>query len=50
MIKIIVKFVLISILFFKLAYAEKINIFEFTDIELQSLEVRKGRGADNKTE
>ena len=50
MIKIIVKFVLISILFCKLAYAEKINIFEFTDIELQSLEVRKVRGADNKTE
>ena len=50
MIKIIVKFVLISILFCKLSYAEKINIFEFTDLELQSLEVRKVRGADNKTE
>ena len=50
MIKIIVKFVLISILFFKLAYAEKINIFKFADTELQSLEVRKVRGADNKTE
>ena len=49
MIKIIIKFVLISILLFKFAYAEKITIFEFTDIELESLEVRKVRGADNKT-
>ena len=50
MIKIVVKFVLISILSFNCGYAEKINIFEFTDLELQSLEVRKVRGADNKTE
>ena len=49
MIKFIIKFVLISILLFKFAYAEKITIFEFTDIELESLEVRKVRGADNKT-
>ena len=50
MIKIIVKFALISILSFNFAYAEKKNIFDFTDIELLSLEVRKVRGADNKTE
>ena len=50
MIKIIIKLVLISTLLFKFAYAEKIIIFEFTDIELESLEVRKVRGADNKTE
>ena len=49
-IKIIIKLVLISTLLFKFAYAEKIIIFDFTDIELESLEVRKVRGADNKTE
>ena len=32
------------------SYADKINIFEFTETELSKLEVRKVRGADNKTE
>ena len=32
------------------SFADKINIFEFTDVELSELEVRKVRGADNKTE
>tara|TARA_B100001063_G_scaffold209639_1_gene206750 strand:+ start:272 stop:922 length:651 start_codon:yes stop_codon:yes gene_type:complete len=31
------------------SYAEKIKIFDFTEIELSNLEVRKVRGADNKT-
>ena len=31
------------------SFADKINIFEFTDVELSELEVRKVRGADNKT-
>ena len=30
--------------------AENIKIFEFTETELNKLEVRKVRGADNKTE
>ena len=30
--------------------AENINVFNFTENEIQSLEVRKVRGADNKTE
>ena len=33
-----------------LANAENINVFNFTENEIQSLEVRKVRGADNKTE
>jgi len=33
-----------------LAYAEEIIVFEFTETELSNLEVRKIRGADNKTE
>ena len=46
-------FVKIVILLFTLSsssYADKINVFEFTDTELSNLEVRKVRGADNKTE
>ena len=35
---------------FNFANAEKILIFEFTEKELTELEVRKVRGADNKTE
>ena len=30
-------------------YAEEINVFDFTEPELSKLEVRKVRGADNKT-
>ncbi len=49
MIKICFKSIIISILVINFTFAEKINIFDFTDTELQSLEVRKVRGADNKT-
>jgi hypothetical protein len=45
-------FVKILILLFILSsssYADKVNVFEFTDTELSNLEVRKVRGADNKT-
>ena len=41
---------LVSILFiYSPSYADKINVFEFTEVELLELEVRKVRGADNKT-
>ena len=41
---------LVSILFISNpSYADKINVFEFTEAELLELEVRKVRGADNKT-
>ena len=41
----------LSIIFFTLnsSYADKVTIFEFTEKELSELEVRKVRGADNKT-
>ena len=46
-----ITFLLISMLItFNFANAEKILIFEFTEKELTELEVRKVRGADNKTE
>ena len=46
-----ITFLLISMLItFNFANAEKVLIFEFTEKELTELEVRKVRGADNKTE
>ena len=38
-----------SLIFLNSAVAENINIFEFTEQELLELDVRKVRGADNKT-
>ena len=32
------------------SFADRINVFEFTEAELADLQVRKVRGADNKTE
>ena len=46
-------FIKTLILFFILSnssYADKVNVFEFTEVELSNLEVRKVRGADAKTE
>ena len=40
---------LIFLFFFSLAYAENINVFDFTEEELSTLKVRKVRGADAKT-
>ena len=41
---------LVSIFFtLNLAYADKVIVFEFSEEELAELEVRKVRGADNKT-
>ena len=42
-------FIISSIIFFNSAYAETKKVFEFTEKELATLEVRKVRGAENKT-
>ena len=44
-------FSLIFLFFISLSFAnaEVVNVFEFTNSELSKLEVRKVRGADNKT-
>jgi predicted RNA-binding protein with RPS1 domain len=39
----------ISLIFLNSAFAENVNIFKFTEQELLELDVRKVRGADNKT-
>ena len=41
--------IITSIFLFSSAAAENIRIFEFTERELSELEVRKVRGADNRT-
>ena len=38
-----------SLIFFSSAYSETVKVFEFTEKELSALEIRKVRGADNKT-
>ena len=38
-----------SLIFLNSAIAENMNIFKFTEQELSELDVRKVRGADNKT-
>ena len=38
-----------SLIFFISAHAETVKVFEFTEKELSALEIRKVRGADNKT-
>ena len=43
-------FIIPSLIFFNSVYAEIKKVFEFTEKELTELEVRKVRGADNKTE
>ena len=48
--KIFFKILFFSFFSISLANAENINVFDFTENEIQSLEVRKVRGADNKTE
>ena len=39
----------LSLIFFNSVNAETIKVFEFTEMELTKLQVRKVRGADNKT-
>ena len=48
--KIIAKILIIIIIISGPSFADKVNIFKFTETELSELEVRKVRGADNKTE
>ena len=47
--KIILKLLISLFLFTEIGAASEIKVFEFTEAELSQLEVRKVRGADNKT-
>ena len=48
--KVIAKILIIIIIISGPSFADKVNIFKFTETELSELEVRKVRGADSKTE
>ena len=48
--KILAKLLFLILIISNSSYADKVNIFKFTENELLELEVRKVRGADNKTE
>ena len=47
--KIILKIFILIFILSDLTFADEVKIFEFTESELSKLEVRKVRGADNKT-
>ena len=46
----LIKFFITFLLFINIATAEEIMVFEFTEDEFKTLEVRKVRGADSNTE
>ena len=48
--KLVFKFLVTLIITTNTLLAEEIKVFDFTETELSNLEVRKVRGADNKTE
>ena len=48
--KILTRLLVIILFFVSPSFADIINVFEFTEAELVDLQVRKVRGADNKTE
>ena len=45
----LIKFLVTYLIVITVSFAEEIKVFDFTETELSSLEVRKVRGADNKT-
>ena len=47
--KIILNILIIAIFSIKLSSAEELQVFDFTETELTELQVRKVRGAENKT-
>ena len=48
--KILARLLVIILFFVGPSFADRVNVFEFTETELLDLQVRKVRGADNKTE
>ena len=47
--KIFLNILFITIASINLSLADKLKVFDFTETELSELQVRKVRGADNKT-
>ena len=47
--KLLIKFLIIFLVFNNISFADEVKVFNFTEEELSELNVRKVRGADNKT-
>ena len=47
--KIILKFIITTLLISSIGYTNEVKVFDFTEEELAGLEVRKVKGADNET-
>ena len=47
--KIILKFIITTLLMSSIGYTNEVKVFDFTEEELAGLEIRKVRGADNET-
>ena len=47
--KLLIKFLIIFLVFNNITFADEVKVFNFTEEELSELNVRKVRGADNKT-
>ena len=47
--KLLIKFLITCFIFNNISFADEVKVFDFTEVELSKLKVRKVRGADNKT-
>ena len=47
--KLLIKFLITFLVFNNISFADEVKVFNFTEVELSELKVRKVRGADNKT-
>ena len=47
--KLLIKFLITFLVFNNFSFANEVKVFDFTEVELSELNVRKVRGADNKT-
>ena len=47
--KLLINFLLTFLIFSNFSFADEVKVFDFTEVELSELKVRKVRGADNKT-
>ena len=47
--KLLIKFLITCLVVNNISFADEVKVFDFTEVELSELNVRKVRGADNKT-
>jgi hypothetical protein len=47
--KLLIKFLITCLVVNNISFADEVKVFDFTEVELSELKIRKVRGADNKT-